>query len=82
MKKITFEDVVAATGKNFQCELSLSGDYYRLVCDGSPVIEDSACEDLYGTEESVKEFFTEYLLENEVPEDKKELRCGRYFLKQ
>lgn len=43
--KASFEDVVKATGKNFECEQSISG-YYRLVCDGKIILDDSACEDV------------------------------------
>lgn len=78
--KASFEDVVKATGKNFECERSISG-YYRLVCDGKIILDDSACEDVNGTEEEAKDFFAEYLLEYEVPEHKKEYRCGLCFLK-
>lgn len=80
MKLNTFEQVVKATGKNFTCEQSASG-YYRLVCDGEVILDDSACEDVNGTEEEAKDFFKEYLLSEEVPEDKKVFRCGMYFLK-
>lgn len=76
----TFDAVVAATGKNFTCEQTNSG-YYRLTCDDDIILDDSACEDVNGTEEEAKNFFTEYLLNNEVPEDKKTFRCGMYFLK-
>lgn len=76
----TFEEVVAATGKNFTCEKTISG-YYRLMCDGEIILDDSACEDVNGTEEDAKDFFMEYLLNEEVTEDKKTLRCGMYFLK-
>lgn len=76
----SFEDVVKATGKNLECKQSISG-YYRLVCDGKIILDDSACEDVNGTEQEAKDFFAEYLLEYEVPEDKKEYRCGLCFLK-
>ena len=78
--KASFDIVVKATGKNFECEQSISG-YYRLVCDGKIILDDSACEDVNGTEQEAKDFFAEYLLEYEVPEDKKEYRCGLCFLK-
>lgn len=81
MKTDTFEQVAKATGKNFTCERSASG-YYRLMCDGETVLDDSACEDVNETEEEAKNFFKEYLLSEEVPEEKKEFRCGMYFLKQ
>ena len=80
MKTNTFEEVVAATGKNFTCEQAISV-YYRLMCDDEIILDDSACEDVNGTEEEAKDFFKEYLLSEVVPEDKKTFRCGMYFLK-
>jgi len=77
--KASFEDVVKATGKNFECEQSISG-YYRLVCDGKIILDDSACEDVNGTEKEAKDFFAEYLLEYEVPEDKKRIPLRIIFL--
>ena len=75
----TFNNVVAATGKNFTIEQTISG-YFRLMLDGEPVFDDSAAEDLNEDLETAEAFFTSYLLENEVPEDKKTLRCGVLFL--
>lgn len=77
--KATFEQIVKATGKNFTCEETISG-YYRLMCDGKIILDDSACEDVQD-EESAKAFFADYLLWNNVPESKKIFRCGRYFLR-
>lgn len=77
----TFEEVVAATGKEFKIEQSTSG-YFRLMLDGEPVVDDSACEDLNGTYKDAKNYFINYLLEHEVPEDKKIMRCGMWFLKK
>lgn len=78
--KRTFENVVAATGKNFEIKQSISG-YYRLMLDGEPVIDDSASEDLNEDYDTAEGYFLEYLIENEVPESKKEMRCGAWFLK-
>ena len=79
-KENTFGEVVAATGKNFEIEKSMSG-YFRLMLDGEPVVDDSACEDLNGTYKGAENYFIDYLLEHEVPEDKKIMRCGVWFLK-
>ena len=72
-------EVVRATEKNFRINRSISG-YYRLMLDGEPIIDDSACEDLNEDYETAEAFFTRYLLEYEVPESKKELRCGVWVL--
>ena len=77
----TFEEVVAVTGKNFEIEQSMSG-YFRLMLDGEPVVDDSACEDLNGTYKDAENYFIDYLLEHEVSEDKKTMRCGVWFLKK
>lgn len=52
--KATFEQIVKATGKNFTCEETISG-YYRLMCDGKIILDDSACEYVQD-EESAKAF--------------------------
>ena len=78
--KRTFENVVAATGRNFTIEQSISG-YYRLMLDEEPFIDDSACEDLNEDYDTAEGFFLEYLLEHIVPEDKKKMRCGCWLLK-
>ena len=49
--------------------------------DGEPIIDDSACDDVNEDYETAEAFFTRYLLEYEVPESKKELRCGVWVLK-
>lgn len=79
-KKSYFEKIVEATGKNFAINQSVSG-YYRLMLDGEPVIDDSACEDINEDYDTAEGYFSNYLLEYEVPEDKKEMRCGAWFLK-
>lgn len=76
----TFNSVAAATGKNFTIEQSISG-YYRLMLGEEPVIDDSACEDLNDDYETAEAYFKNYLLEYEVPEDKKELKGGAWRLK-
>lgn len=76
----TFEDAVKATGKDFRCERTTSG-YYRLVCGDYIVLDDSACEDVDGTEEEAKAFFSEYLMSEVVPEEMKIFHYGRYILK-
>lgn len=78
--KTNFQNVVKATGKSFEIEQSISG-YYRLMLDCRPIIDDSACEDLNGTLEDAELVFMDYLLEHEVPKDKKELKEGMWFLK-
>ena len=81
MKRTEFMSVVRATEKNYRINLSISG-YYRLMLDGEPIIDDSACEDTNEDYETAEAFFTNYLLEHEVPESKKELRCGIWSLKK
>lgn len=76
-----WKKVVEATGKNFRIEQSISG-YYRLLQDDELIIEDSACGDLNEDYDTAEGFFANYLLEYEVPKDKKTLRCGCYFLKE
>ena len=80
MTRTEFMDVVRATEKNYRINRSISG-YYRLMLDGEPIIDDSACEDLNEDYETAEAFFTRYLMEYEVPENKKELRCGNWVLK-
>ena len=80
MKRTEFIDVVRATEKNYRINYSMSG-YYRLMLDGEPIIDDSACEDLNEDYETAEAFFIQHLLEHEVPENKKELRCGVWYLK-
>ena len=77
--KYMFSAIVNATGKNFEIEKSVSG-YYRLLLDGEPIIDDSACEDVNGDYDTAVNFYSNYLLEYEVPEDKKVMREGVWFL--
>ena len=76
-----WKKVVEATGKDFWIEKSIGGDY-RLMLGDKPIIEDSACGDLNEDYDTAEGFFINYLLEYEVPEDKKTLRCGYWFLKE
>ena len=78
--KETFANVVTATGKNFEIEQSLTG-YFRLMLEGSPVVDLPDSEDLNGSYEEAETYVVEYLLEHEVPEEKKVMRCGQWFLK-
>ena len=71
--KNEFSAIVNATGKNFEIEKTISG-YYRLLLDGEPIIDDSACEDVNGDYDTAVNFYSNYLLEYEVPEDKKIMR--------
>ena len=80
MERTDFMNVVRATEKNYRINRSISG-YYRLMLDGEPIIDDSACEDTNEDYETAEACFTRYLLEYEVPESKKELRCGNWYLK-
>ena len=81
MERTEFMDVVRATEKNYRINYSMSG-YYRLMLDGKPIIDDSACDDVNEDYETAEAFFTNYLLEHEVPENKKTLKCGVWFLKE
>ena len=80
MKRTEFMDVVRATEKNYRINRSMRR-YYRLMLDGEPIIDDSACDEVNKDYETAEAFFMRYLLEYEVPESKKELRCGVWFLK-
>ena len=80
MKRTEFMNVVRATEKNFRINQSISG-YFRLMLDGELIIDDSACDDVNEDYETAEAFFMRYLMEYEVPESKKELRCGVWFLK-
>ena len=81
MERTDFMNVVRATEKNFRINRSISG-YYRLMLDGEPIIDDSACEDTNEDYETAEAFFTRYLMEYEVPENKKELKGGVWVLKE
>ena len=72
-KKNIFSAIINATGKNFEIEKSVSGSY-RLLLDGEPIIDDSACEDVNGDYETAVDYYSNYLLEYEVPKDKKIMR--------
>lgn len=77
---MTFNEIVKATGKDFTIEKSISG-YYRLMLDGEAYHDDSACEDVNEDYDTAEAFFGSLLMDNEVPEDKKVMRCGVWFLK-
>ena len=81
MKRTDFMTVVRATEKNYRINQSISG-YYRLMLDGEPIIDDSACEDTNEDYETAEAFFTRYLMEYEVPKNKKELKGGVWVLKE
>ena len=80
MERTDFMNVVRATEKNYRINYSISG-YYRLMLDGEPIIDDSACEDTNEEYETAEALLTRYLLEYEVPESKKELKGGVWILK-
>lgn len=80
MERTEFMNVVRATKKNFRINQSISF-YYRLTLDGKPIIDDSACKYTNEDYETAEAFFIRYLLEYEVPEDKKELKGGVWVLK-
>lgn len=80
-KKSFFEKIVEATEKNFTIHESISG-YYSLMLDGEFVINDSACHEVNDDYDTAIEYFSNYLLEYEVPESKKEMRSGVWFLKE
>lgn len=77
---ITFNDIVKATGRNFEIDKTISG-YYRLMLDGEPYFDDSACEDINGIFEDAESYFANMLMEYEVPDGKKEMRGGIWVLK-
>ena len=70
-----FDRIVSATGKNYYVERSTSG-YYRLMLDGEPVFDDSAAEEVNEDRETAEAFFANYLLEYEVPDNKKAIKNG------
>lgn len=73
MTKEQFQKIVEKTGKNFYCKnSSFDKDFYILMCGDDPILNDTACEDQYGTEEDVLDYFAEYLWEYEVQEEEEE----------
>lgn len=70
-----FDRIVSATGKKYYIERSISG-YYRLMLDGEPVFDDSAAEEVNEDRETAEAFFANYLLEYEVPDNKKAIKNG------
>lgn len=76
----TFNEIVKATGKDFAIEKSISG-YYRLLLGDEIYHDDSACENVNEDLETAEGFYGNMLMEYEVPEDKKVMRCGVWFLK-
>ena len=61
--KEAFELATANAVHSYEVEQSISG-YYRLLCDGECLNDDSACEDV-NEEDSVYYFFAELVKENE-----------------
>lgn len=78
--KENFANVVEATGKNFEIEQSMTG-YFRLMLEGRPIVDLPYSDELNGSYEEAEAYFVEYLLEHEVPEENKVMRCGQWFLK-
>lgn len=78
--KQKFEKIVKATGKPFSIEKTMGG-YYRLMCNDDIIHDDSACEDVYNEGDALG-FYSDFLLEYEVPEGKKEWRFGGWSLKE
>lgn len=70
-----FDKVTSATGKKYYIERSISG-YYRLMLDGESVFDDSAAEEVNEDRETAEAFFANYLLEYEVPDNKKAIKNG------
>ena len=75
-----FQDIVKATGKDFHVEQTIGG-HYRLMVGENIYFDDSCCEDVNGTKEEAEAYFAALLLEDEVPQEKKQMRCGIWFLK-
>lgn len=61
--KEAFELAVANAKHSYEVEKSISG-YYRLLCDGELMHDDSACEDV-NEEDLAYCFFAELVRENE-----------------
>ena len=47
--------------RTYTVEQSISGDYCRLLYGDHLIIDDSACEDFYGTPEELVDVFKSYL---------------------
>lgn len=75
MTKEQFQKIVEKTGKNFYCKnSSFDKDFYILMCGDDPILNDTACEDQYGTEEDVLDYFAEYLWEYEYDNSDYDIR--------
>lgn len=61
--KEAFEIAIEKAAHSYEVEQSISG-YYRLLCDGEYLHDDSACEDV-NEEDSAYYFFAELVKENE-----------------
>ena len=61
--KEAFELATAKAVHSYEVEQSISG-YYRLLCDGEYLHDDSACEDV-NEEDAAYHFFAELVKENE-----------------
>lgn len=61
--KEAFDLAVSKAKHSYEVEQSVSG-YYRLLCDGEYLHDDSACEDV-NEEESAYYFFAELINDNE-----------------
>lgn len=60
-----FELLTSNLDKKWKVETSISG-YYRLICDGELLSDDSACEDVYDIESACGLFLTILLEDEEV----------------
>lgn len=56
--------------------------YWRLLMNGEVYYDDSYCEEVNASYDEAEAYYVNMLLEDEVPESKKELRCGVWFLKK
>lgn len=61
--KEAFELAISNARHSYEVEQSISG-YYRLLCDGELIHDDSACEDV-NEEDLAYYFFAELVKENE-----------------
>lgn len=76
---LKFEQIVNATGRNFFIKKSISG-YYILMEDNAVYFNDSACDDVNGSLEDAEAFFGNLLMEEVVPDEKKCMKGGIWFL--